>query len=1369
MRPSEPTPSRSPDAFDGLLVHLQAAELTVGISTVLRLRVLFGSEGLPNEPERVANMVAAVVAHNPAELDAARRATEAWLRQRPAPQAAAGPVEADPPPIASPAAPQGRGRLAPALLAALIVLLGGALVWWSVSRTPLTDAINGLADLVTPDPVADGGVPYDPKRIAPRPAVEFLASAPRLEIRAEAPTAPERTRWPFVALACFAAGVALYGWRRTRPPGEPVPPTGPTSPPRRHRRPANRASRFVTGRDAETLAWGIGRFLSDEPTPRLDLPRTVRATVSAGGAPHLLWARAKQHREIWLWVDDSATRAHPEMDQLVVEVQRALARVGLRPRVARFWGIPDQLSEDGEPIRIDQLEDARTSARVAVLTDGRLWTRLRSEPARRREAESALRRIAGWRQLAVIDFADGAWPIAEHLDRFGIAQRQPAELIGWLGEFDVRINDTAEDDRIAWAAACALCPEPVSEDDALALLHHLAPADVDASPWAIRELREEAPGPGRRLRWTAAQRAELLSWLGTAEAGPNSLLSRARDFWRARLDGDDPRRRAQRAWLDLFAGPGRGDGPLERAIAALLPLTHADDEGHLPVAVGDRVRQSLPADLAGTDAIRLPWRWADLDLHSRLRARAIGLGKAVGGLPEERVVRPGRVGLAAGLAAGVALAALVLALWPDEQFEPSARPVVVEKPADVEVMGPTRGQGWGLSAKADWDAAMAQGIPAGAEVRIGTRPVACVERIDADTLLLRCATRPKPARVNARLERQGETWIHRNTLAFIESDPGGTRWQRLAAELLDTGSVDVVIVARRLGDAGLIARLKAQLADAIPTGPWAGLMFVARTRADAARRAHPGWLIVTGADRQMSWDRLTGKLGDGEPTSPAKVYGLDTDRAPGFRVRGRAEQAGAITLVRGVACPGGTEPLSVASARERQAEACDALGERGVAALADGGVMEGKDYGCRISADGASSTQQILCAWAGRIRPFAGAWRQQLEADSASLERPDSEAEAVLRALVRVPDDLVWRGDIPIVWALVRARNDREFQQAIDARIARVHEVMAKRSVAERTLVKSYLEALRRDPELANLWKGTTRRVASDTPLDGLSARVMDELAATIKQRLPGWRVTALRGLSQRLYAANQAVIGEFPFAVAKQDASRAGVERLLRAIGAVRALPVENPYRSDAGRFLGKKQGDWAQAFEDFVRVHDQIGTWPVPVRQSDQGRLRVEVSARKGDWRVAEAWDPGEAARACAGERCQTFSGDWALLRLIDALSRTDRYNLRQSELMPTIQKLTGKGDLGCAVGTLREGRCVGWIQLGRSKAHFVPRAIDLLPLQDSPGVPMVKPVGPCPYTCQLQGYPAGDRMESGMCLCQDDASVSVSPLQRRDAPKR
>src|SRR4029077_10786637 len=117
----------------------------------------------------------------------------------------------------------------------------------------------------------------------------------------------------------------------------------------------------------------------------------------------------------------------------------------------------------------------------------------------------------------------------------------PQKLAGFLGtDESLRRRTVVEADDVAvWAAACALAPASVDEVWAFELRRRLKLA---ASPWALRKLRAEAPGPAGRLQWPPEKRAQRINWLRAAEAqtedglAPESFLGQALAFWKEIYD-----------------------------------------------------------------------------------------------------------------------------------------------------------------------------------------------------------------------------------------------------------------------------------------------------------------------------------------------------------------------------------------------------------------------------------------------------------------------------------------------------------------------------------------------------------------------------------------------------------------------------------------------------------------------------------------------------------------------------------------------------------------------------------------------------------------------------------------------------------------
>src|SRR4029450_11752635 len=110
-----------------------------------------------------------------------------------------------------------------------------------------------------------------------------------------------------------------------------------------------------------------------------------------------------------------------------------------------------------------------------------------------------------WPRLAFVDFSASASGLSALLARHDLPCIPPTALAAFLGaEATPRYAQDIQGDDAVWAAACALAPASVDEATALALLQHLRQhCGLAVSPWALRALRAEAPGPAGRWRWVA--------------------------------------------------------------------------------------------------------------------------------------------------------------------------------------------------------------------------------------------------------------------------------------------------------------------------------------------------------------------------------------------------------------------------------------------------------------------------------------------------------------------------------------------------------------------------------------------------------------------------------------------------------------------------------------------------------------------------------------------------------------------------------------------------------------------------------------------------------------------------------------------------
>ncbi len=371
----------------------------------------------------------------------------------------------------------------------------------------------------------------------------FTYVVPRLEIH---PAESQLNLLPLALClsALLAAGVAWTILRRRSWLPEPAPaPTRP-GPPRVFLTPPNLPEpQFLDHRQQEALVWGIGKFVAEAPTRRLDVAATVRATARAGGLAELHFERATYQRQVWLWVDETAVDA--AVSRLVHEVKDTLSAYGLPVQQVVFRGIPGRLRlADGSVVSPRAWDEHRHDVLVAILTDGRVMLRQYTADDRRVRLDALLRELSHWPRLTFVDLAEGAKRLPSMLQKHELPCIQPEGLTAFLG------HDCAEPvadgfvhhDDALWAAACALAPGSVDESTALALRQWLG---LTVSPWAWRALRAEAPGPPGRLQWTPTRRAQRLNWLrqieGTdTEAGwvDNGSLDRALSFWQKRYEDE---------------------------------------------------------------------------------------------------------------------------------------------------------------------------------------------------------------------------------------------------------------------------------------------------------------------------------------------------------------------------------------------------------------------------------------------------------------------------------------------------------------------------------------------------------------------------------------------------------------------------------------------------------------------------------------------------------------------------------------------------------------------------------------------------------------------------------------------------------------
>ena len=652
--------SASSTAFSELLRHLEARGLRVGVTEVLRAQAVLSNFERP-DPKTFENVVVALFAKRPDDVAVVRQVVQAWLARG----ALLVPGDDEgPKPLIGPFEPRvvrGGGRRWLYSMAAILFVVGAGLV-----------TKNLFEIRPSPPKATDGGAASAPAQTAttpaPPPDISPPAGMPSTVQVWVAGWIPRRSPWaaaqPAAVTALFASLLAgvLWRWRLRRNDPEP-PPEVRAGGPTHYFLHAPKGGGRLLGPDEEAqAAWSVGRYLSEDTTPNLDLDRTIAATAQAGGVPHLVFAQATKHHRVWLWLD-SATE-DPTARALVDDLHRALTEAGLECDRAEFWGNPDILEPpDGLPTTPAAMEEGREGALVLVLTDGAELELALDRRDTAGPSKALLRELSSWPGLVFVDFGEGR--VARLLASFDLQVLQPTEVIAYLGqpESPRRVAPPGADDLVAWCAAAALNPGPQDDASLLALRSALG---LRVSSWHLGSVRAEARVGGENFRWPTPVRQALLRWLVTAEdpRKDDGLLRRAAKIWCERLDEEAETRTQEesqhpwaeteaarrlelsRALVQLFVAP-------EPAIEALYRL----HKGGLAGPIGRQAAWLHPRGVArlGPEQVLLPWSLHEVSADHQKWLDEMGFVPD-GQLDGAERAPPGRLWLALGLAVGLGVA-----------------------------------------------------------------------------------------------------------------------------------------------------------------------------------------------------------------------------------------------------------------------------------------------------------------------------------------------------------------------------------------------------------------------------------------------------------------------------------------------------------------------------------------------------------------------------------------------------------------------------------------------------------------------------------------------------------------------------------------
>ncbi len=607
------------------------------------------------------------------------------------------------------------------------------------------------------------------------------------------------TGWFKLGLAFFSllfAGALAWHLQRRRYLPEPEPPPQFKGAPRAFLQSLPQKNLVLLDRaQQDSLVWGIERYIAETPTRRLDVAQTVDRTARAGGLPELCFEYARFHRELWLWLDESASDTG--LARLANEIEMTLSAYGLQVERAGFRGIPLQLMHaDGELFAPREVDERRDFALVVILTDGRQLLRQHDADDRRMRIQALLRNLSYWPRLWFVDPAAGNSGLAALLAPHNIAHIGPRELVARLVGSAPGPQPERPDAAQTWTAACALAPSPVNEISAFRLRDALG---LEVSPWRLRQASENARATPQRLQWTGPERAALLNWLTDSECvdktgSSATTLFRALDFWENEYRAEMRRREQDQdrtPWRDTPAYQHR---QMELALlqiwrepSAAITQLYKLFAGTLRETIRNQLAELAPKTFQSDQKIRLPWAWdqpSDLE-----KTMLLEMGFAGGALPAVNLRRPGRLwmglGLCLGFAAG-ALAAAFLSPW----VQPVGSPEIIHaagRPAAARHFyePPIDGR-WPLSVAGPQGSAYQRVAPGKVEIIWALQDRPCIESLaDGEAELWRCPSRGAPQRVRPGIA---------HSVAILAARPDNPEAQALARVLLDSGSVDQVLL-----------------------------------------------------------------------------------------------------------------------------------------------------------------------------------------------------------------------------------------------------------------------------------------------------------------------------------------------------------------------------------------------------------------------------------------------------------------------------------------------------------------------------------------------------------------------------------------------
>jgi len=226
--------------------------------------------------------------------------------------------------------------------------------------------------------------------------------------------------------------------------------------------------KLFSPQDRQTLAWGVGHYFDEDQQQRIDIDRSVAASANQG-LPVIEFEPNRHEREVWLWQDRQ--NQSPLQTRLISEVTQLLKQANIHVKHGFFNGFPYQITNSDQSPQYQVMGALPQPAPLVMLCldANNVNTCFSRYPI---ETEQAFQHLKQWSTLAIVDCNPTAGSLKQTLKDYRLPYLLPTQVADWFarqGEGNSHRKEYALNDVYRWACACALAQRIITEDEAYEL------------------------------------------------------------------------------------------------------------------------------------------------------------------------------------------------------------------------------------------------------------------------------------------------------------------------------------------------------------------------------------------------------------------------------------------------------------------------------------------------------------------------------------------------------------------------------------------------------------------------------------------------------------------------------------------------------------------------------------------------------------------------------------------------------------------------------------------------------------------------------------------------------------------------------------